>query len=63
MPTTKLEQEFTVKYRNRSGDMTTKTATATGVSNKDVQKRYENLGYQVIAVIYQRLTGRTITVK
>ncbi|EGR8992317.1 hypothetical protein BST55_22560 [Vibrio vulnificus] len=60
MPIMTPEKKFEVQYRNRSGDMTTKKTTATGTDNTAVKKYYESLGYQVIAVIYKGLTGKSI---
>ncbi|MDP2592369.1 MULTISPECIES: hypothetical protein [Vibrio] len=40
--------------------MTTKKTVATGANNTTVKKRFESMGYQVIAVVYKGLTGRSI---
>ena len=60
MPTMTPEKKFEVSYRNRSGDMTTKKTVATGANNTTVKKHFESMGYQVIAVVYKGLTGRSI---
>ena len=62
MPSIKAEQEFEVTFRNRSGDMTSQKTIATGVSNTEVKKHFESMGYQVMGVVYKRLTGRSIQI-
>ena len=60
MPIMTPEKEFQVKYRNRTGDMTTRTTMASGTDNTAVRRHYESMGYQVISVVYKGLTGRSI---
>ena len=60
MPSFTQLKIFTVTYRNKSGDMTNKTAEATGESNSSVKSEFEASGYQVISVVYQGLAGGSV---
>lgn len=53
MASGKALKNFTVTYRRKSGDMSTKTAPATGPDDASVRSDFEARGYHVIAVVYQ----------
>jgi hypothetical protein len=57
MPSFTPLKKFEVSYRNKSGNMTIKTAEATGADYGSVKSQFELRGYQVISVVYKGLAG------
>jgi hypothetical protein len=55
-----LLKNFVVTYRNKSGDMTTKTSHSTGPDNHFVKAQFEARGYQVISVVYKGFAGGSV---
>lgn len=53
MASGKALKNFTVTYRRKSGDMSTKTSPATGPDDASVRSDFEAKGYHVIAVVYE----------
>lgn len=60
MPSFTQLKKFDVTYRNKSGDMTNKTAHATGKDNSSVKSEFEARGYEVISVVYKGLAGGSV---
>ena len=60
MPSVTPLKKFEVTYRNKSGDMTSRTAQATGKDSSSVKSEFESKGYQVVSVVYQGLAGGSV---
>lgn len=60
MPGYTPEKKYEVSYRSRTGNVTTKTASATGTSDRDVRSQFESATIQVLSVIYKGLSGKSV---
>lgn len=60
MPSHTALKKFEVTYRNRSGDMTRRTAHSVGTDSASVKSEFERKGYEVMSVVYQGPAGGSV---
>lgn len=62
MPNYVALKKYVVTYRDKVGNMTAKTANATGTDDRAVKASFEARGYHVLSVVYQGFAGGSVQV-